>query len=277
MRIAVVGATGTAGTPIAAELERGGHEVRRLSRHSETHPVDLLTGEGLDAALEGCEAVIDASNVNGRTKQTRELLVDGGRRLLAAEARAGVGHHVCISIVGIEKVPMGYYGVKVEQEEMVRAAGVPWSIVRATQFHQLLDCGVLLAGEGPPPTSLQGAAAADRSDRGRDRRRRRRGRRAAERDEVRRGSASRADLRPGAGVEVGVRKRCGARADPAPGQGGSRAEGRRADRRLARFPRNRHVRPVAGGPLGPGHVALGHLFSSSGADLGPWHVPHRRP
>ena len=139
MNIAVVGATGTAGTPIAAELERGGHEVRRLSRRSETHPVDLLTGEGLDAALEGCEAVIDASNVQGRTKQARELLVDGGRRLLAAEARAGVGHHVCLSIVGIEKVPMGYYGVKVEQEEMVRAAGVPWSIVRATQFHQLVN------------------------------------------------------------------------------------------------------------------------------------------
>ena len=139
MRIAVVGATGTAGTPIAAELEHAGHEVRRLSRRSEAHPVDLLSGAGLDAALEGCEAVIDASNVQGRTKQARELLVDGGRRLLAAEGRAGVGHHVCLSIVGIEKVPMGYYGVKVAQEESVRAAGVPWSIVRSTQFHQLVD------------------------------------------------------------------------------------------------------------------------------------------
>ncbi len=139
MRIAVVGATGTAGRPIAAELERLGHEVRRLSRGSEAHPVDLLSGNGLDAALEGCEAVIDASNVAGSAKKSRALLVDGGRRLLEAEERAGVGHHVCISIVGIERVPIAYYGVKQDQEEMVRAAGVPWSIVRATQFHQLID------------------------------------------------------------------------------------------------------------------------------------------
>ena len=139
MRIAVVGATGTAGTPIAAELERGGHEVRGLSRHAEAHPVDLLTGEGLDAALEGCDAVIDASNAGPARKSARALLVEGGERLLAAEARAGVGHHVCLSIVGIDRVPIGYYQVKVAQEELVRAADVPWSIVRATQFHQLID------------------------------------------------------------------------------------------------------------------------------------------
>lgn len=139
MRIAVVGATGTAGRPIAAELERRGHEVRRLSRGSEDHPVDLLTGEGLDAALTGCHAVVDASNVAGRTKQSRALLVQGGRRLLAAEARTGVGHHVCLSIIGIDRVPIGYYEVKLEQERVVREGGVPWSILRATQFHQLVD------------------------------------------------------------------------------------------------------------------------------------------
>ena len=139
MRVAVVGASGTAGTPITAELERGGHEVRRLSRHSEAHPVDLLTGEGLDAALDGCEAVIDASNVSGRAKKSRALLVGGGRRLLEAEARAGVGHHLCLSIIGIDRVPIAYYGVKQEQEELVREMTVPWTILRATQFHQLLD------------------------------------------------------------------------------------------------------------------------------------------
>lgn len=139
MRVAVVGATGTVGTPIAAEMERGGHEVRRLSRGSQTHPVDLLTGEGLDAALEGCDAVVDASNAAGSAKRARALLVDGGRRLLEAEKRAGVTHHVCISIIGIERVPISYYGVKVEQEGMVRVAGVPWSIVRASQFHQLVN------------------------------------------------------------------------------------------------------------------------------------------
>lgn len=139
MRIAVVGATGTAGTPIAAELERGGHEVRRLSRGSETHPVNLLTGEGLDVALKGCEAVVDASNATGSAKKSRALLVDGGRRLLEAEARAGVGHHVCLSIIGIDRVPIAHYGVKQEQEELVREGLVPWTILRATQFHQLID------------------------------------------------------------------------------------------------------------------------------------------
>lgn len=139
MRVAVVGATGTAGAPIAAELERGGHEVRRLSRGSQTYPVDLLSGRGLDAALEGCQAVVDASNATGSAKKSRAVLVEGGRRLLEAESRAGVGHHVCLSIVGIDRVPIAYYGVKQEQEQLVREGEVPWTILRATQFHQLLD------------------------------------------------------------------------------------------------------------------------------------------
>lgn len=139
MRIAVVGATGTAGAPIADALESAGHEVRRLSRSSPAHPVDLRTGAGLAAALEGCECVVDASNAMGRGKAARAVLVDGNRSLLAAEEAAGVRHHVCVSIVGIERVPMSYYRVKLEQEAVVREGGVPWSIVRSTQFHQLLD------------------------------------------------------------------------------------------------------------------------------------------
>jgi len=141
VRVAVVGATGTAGAPIAAELEGRGHEVRRLSRSSPTHPVDLLSGAGLDAALAGCEAVVDASNAGPRSRSARALLVEGGRRLIAAEERAGVEHHVCLSIVGIERVPTGYYRVKVEQERMIRAGPVPSSIIRATQFHPLLAGG----------------------------------------------------------------------------------------------------------------------------------------
>jgi len=138
VRIAVVGATGAAGRPIAAELERRGHEVRRLSRGSAEHPVDLLSGRGLDAALEACEAVVDASNAGPARGAARGLLVEGGGRLLAAGERAGVGHHVCLSIVGIERVPLGYYQVKVEQERVVCESNVPHSIVRATQFHGLI-------------------------------------------------------------------------------------------------------------------------------------------
>lgn len=138
MRIAVVGATGAAGAPLVAELESRGHEVRALSRRSPTHPVDLLTGAGLDHALGGCEAVVDASNAGPKASEARALLVEGNRRLLAAEARASVAHHVCLSIVGIDDFPLSYYRIKVAQEEVVRAGGVPWSIVRATQFHSFV-------------------------------------------------------------------------------------------------------------------------------------------
>ena len=139
MRVAVAGASGTAGSRIRAELERRGHEVRALSRNSGSHPVDLLTGEGLDAALESCDAVVDATNAGPSPRAARALLVDGCGRLLRAEAAAGVAHHVCLSIVGIERVPTGYYRVKVEQEATLAGAGVPHTIVRATQFHDLLD------------------------------------------------------------------------------------------------------------------------------------------
>lgn len=138
MRVAVVGATGAAGAPTVAALQRAGHEVRELSRRSADHPVDLRTGRGLDEALAGCEAVIDASNAGPKADDARALLVDGNRRLLQAEEKAGVRHHVCLSIVGIDDFPLGYYRVKVEQEGVVKASGVPWSIVRATQFHRFV-------------------------------------------------------------------------------------------------------------------------------------------
>jgi uncharacterized protein YbjT (DUF2867 family) len=134
MRIAIVGGAGTLGRHITAELARRGHDVRVLSRSSPDFPVDLGTGHGLDSALTGCAAVVDASNSQRRSSQ---VLVAGSGRLLAAEQRAGVGHHVCISIVGCDRVPLGYYRVKTEQEQVVARGPVPWTIVRATQFHEL--------------------------------------------------------------------------------------------------------------------------------------------
>ena len=139
MKIAIAGATGSIGAPVAAELIKRGHGVRALSRRSEQHPVDLETGAGLAGALEGCDALVDASNGGPAEKAARAVLIEGGRRLLDAAAEAGIRHHVCISIVGIEAVPLPYYRVKVEQEGQVEASGVPYSIVRATQFHTLLD------------------------------------------------------------------------------------------------------------------------------------------
>ncbi len=138
MLIAVAGATGSIGKPVKMELLARGHEVRALSRSAPDFPVDLTTGAGLDAALEGCDALVDASNAGPGAKAARDLLIDGGKRLLDAAGRAGIAHHVCISIVGIEQVPMAYYKIKVEQEAQVRASGLPATIVRATQFHTLI-------------------------------------------------------------------------------------------------------------------------------------------
>ena len=132
MRIAIAGGTGTVGAEAARELERRGHDVRVLSRHAPEHPVDLRDGTGLAAALDGVDVVVDAANGN------RGVLVDGTARLLSAAQEAGVRHFVGVSIVGIDRVGGRYYKTKLAQEELIQRSGVPWTIVRATQFHPFL-------------------------------------------------------------------------------------------------------------------------------------------
>ena len=132
MNVAIVGGTGTVGAEAARELTARGHDVRVLSRHAPEYPVDLKDGSGLARALAGVEVVIDASQGG------REVLVEGTRRLLRAELDAGVRHHVGVSIVGIDRVGGRYYKAKLDQEAEIAASGVPWTIVRATQFHTLL-------------------------------------------------------------------------------------------------------------------------------------------
>jgi uncharacterized protein YbjT (DUF2867 family) len=165
MLIAVTGGTGALGRQVVAALAARGHDVRSLSRSAPARPpagvehvrADLLDGSGLDAALAGADAVIDATNAGPAKAPARALLIDGTRRLLAAEARADVAHHVAVSIVGVDRAPYGYNGVKLEQEAVVRGGGVPWTIVRATQFHGLVDAylataarfGVLPGGSMP--------------------------------------------------------------------------------------------------------------------------------
>jgi uncharacterized protein YbjT (DUF2867 family) len=143
MTVAVVGGTGTLGAPVVADLARRGEAVRVLSRTpravhagAEHRPIDLTTGEGLAEALAGVDTVIDAANSQRGAKQT---LVEGTARLLEAAAAAGVRHHLAISIVGVDRVPMSYYKVKLEQEAAIEAGPLSWTILRATQFHQLLD------------------------------------------------------------------------------------------------------------------------------------------
>lgn len=146
MKVAVVGGTGVLGKPLVADLAARGDEVVALSRKpGRTMPegvshqrVDLTTGDGLAAALAGVEVVVDASD-SSTPRRAAPVLVEGTKRLLRAGAEAGARHYVGISIVGCERVPMAYYKVKVEQEQAIAAGAIPWSLLRATQFHTLID------------------------------------------------------------------------------------------------------------------------------------------
>jgi uncharacterized protein YbjT (DUF2867 family) len=142
MRIAVAGATGNIGARTVTALERGGHEVVRISRSA---GVDLLTGDGLDDALAGVDAVVDT--INAAVTDRAEILryfATTTRNLLAAQERAGVGHHVLLSIVGIHGVDgNAHYAGKREQERLVAEGPVPWTIVPVTQFH---DFAAMVAG-----------------------------------------------------------------------------------------------------------------------------------
>jgi len=107
---------------------------------------------------------VNASNATTPRRAAR-LLVDGTRRLLAAEQDAGVLHHVCVSIVGCDRVPMGYYRVKTQEEQVVADGPVPWTIVRATQFHELVAAALSAAGKyrvlPVPRLQLETVAAAE--------------------------------------------------------------------------------------------------------------------
>jgi uncharacterized protein YbjT (DUF2867 family) len=134
MRIAVAGGTGAVGRFVVDAATADGHDVVTIAR---SRGVDLVTGAGLDAALAGVDAVIDVTNRNTLSKsKAMEFFPVTTGHLLAAEARAGVGHHVVLSIVGIDRVGLGYYQAKLRQEELVKAGGVPWTILRATQFFE---------------------------------------------------------------------------------------------------------------------------------------------
>lgn len=145
MKTAVVGGTGHVGSLVVAELAARGDEVRIVSRRAparlpdgdvEHRAVDLAGGAGLVEALDGVETVVNAV---GDPRGSVEVLVEGTRRLLAAEAQAGVGHHVAISIVGTDRSQVGFHKATLAQEQVLLDGPVPWSIVRATQFHTLVD------------------------------------------------------------------------------------------------------------------------------------------
>jgi uncharacterized protein YbjT (DUF2867 family) len=145
MRVAVIGGTGELGARVVAELAARGDAVRAVSRNppapgrlpagAEHARADLASGDGLSEALEGIDVVVEAANAR---RGAREVLVAGTERLLAAERDGGVRHHVAISIVGCDRVRNPYYKVKVAQEQALASATVPWTLLRATQFHALI-------------------------------------------------------------------------------------------------------------------------------------------
>lgn len=140
-RIAVAGGTGLIGRLIVQVAQTTGRAPVVLARST---GVDLVTGTGLDAALAGVDTVIDVVNV-GTQRRSRAVEFFGTTTtsLLEAERRAGVRHHVALSIVGIDRVDTGYYAGKLRQEELITRSEVPWTILRSTQFYefagQLLD------------------------------------------------------------------------------------------------------------------------------------------
>jgi len=136
MRIVIIGGTGLIGSKTANILRQGGHEVIAAAPNT---GVNTITGEGLKAALTGTQVVIDLANSPSfEDKAVLEFFETSGRNLLGAETAAGVTHHVALSIVGIDRSDNGYFRAKVAQEKLIVASGVPYTIIRSTQFMEFL-------------------------------------------------------------------------------------------------------------------------------------------
>jgi uncharacterized protein YbjT (DUF2867 family) len=144
MKIVVIGGTGLIGWKTVAILRQGGHEVVAASPKS---GINSITGEGLKEAMAGAHVVIDLANSPSfEDKAVLEFFETSGRNLLAAEAAAGVRHHVALSIVGTDRMPdNGYFRAKVAQEKLIETSGIPYTIIRSTQFLEFLG-GIAASG-----------------------------------------------------------------------------------------------------------------------------------
>ena len=137
MKIVVIGGTGLIGSKSVAILRQGGHEVIAASPNT---GVNTITGEGLKEAMVGTQVVIDLANSPSWEDQAvLEFFQTSGRNLFSAEAAVGVRHHVALSIVGTDRTPdNGYFRAKVAQEKLIEASGIPYTIIRSTQFMEFL-------------------------------------------------------------------------------------------------------------------------------------------
>ena len=161
MKVLVTGGTGRLGSKVVKELTETGYGVRIMSRKQqptnlpaavEWAQADLETSQGLADAPAGIDVVIHAAS--SPFKHTRQIDVDGTRFLLEQAHVAGVAHVIYISIVGVDRIPYYYYRAKLAAEELVKDSGIPWSILRATQFHYLIDLFFQAATKMPLVTLL---------------------------------------------------------------------------------------------------------------------------
>jgi uncharacterized protein YbjT (DUF2867 family) len=164
MKIVVIGGTGLIGKTVVTNLRQHRQEVVAAAPSS---GVNTVTGEGLAQALAGAQVVVDVSNApNWEDNAVMAFFETSSRNLLAAEAAAGVNHHVALSVVGTDRLlASGYFRAKMAQEKLIKASSIPYTIVRATQFFEFVGGIAQFATEGQtvriPPALMQPIAADD--------------------------------------------------------------------------------------------------------------------
>lgn len=164
MKIVVIGGSGLIGKKLVNLLREAGHDVVAASPSS---GVNAVTGQGLAEALAGAEVVVDVANSPSfEDKAVLEFFEKSSRNLAVAEAKAGVKHHVALSVVGTDRLPeSGYFRGKMAQENLIKASGIPYTIVRATQFFEFVGGIAQSATDGQsvrlPPALMQPIAAED--------------------------------------------------------------------------------------------------------------------
>lgn len=166
MKIAVIGGTGLIGSQVVKNLSAAGHEA---VPHSKSTGIDVISGQGLDAAVAGADVVVNLTNSPTFDEASPAFFQTSMDNLLAAARKGGVGHFGILSIVGADQVPeLDYYQAKVLQEKILAAGPIPYSIVRATQFMEFMDAVLSWTASGDtvrlPATPIQPIASRDVAD-----------------------------------------------------------------------------------------------------------------
>ncbi|HEL2977294.1 TPA: SDR family oxidoreductase [Stenotrophomonas maltophilia] len=167
MKILVIGGTGRIGSKVVERLRAAGHDIVVAAPST---GIDVLTGEGLDAAMNGAAVVVDLANSPSfEDAAVLSFFVTAGHNILSAAARAGVRHHVALSVVGTDKLAAsGYFRGKIAQERLIRDSGLPYTIIHSTQFFEFLPGIIQSAGNGTtlhlPTAEVQPIAAEDVAD-----------------------------------------------------------------------------------------------------------------